>query len=234
MSVNITSVVAGEIADTNIGTSTFEVREKTLDFDSLEWKKVSTTKKDGKSIVVETAHVDGFVLKAFRATSTYNATSAQMKAAIFDMENFTSWMDGAVKASIIHKVDEYTQSTYYENAAPWPVKNRDGVIIQHLVRIDENTISVQFHANKDLIEEKKGLVRIDYMEGDWILQDLANGTTKLTYQAHLDPNGAVPEWVINLMITGAPTKTMKNLHDFDYSIYSSQMLSPELVAHDEG
>jgi len=234
MSVAIASFADEQIAvESAMETVTFKIRSKKINFDSLTWKKSSGTQKDGKSIVVETAKVEGFDIKAFRATSIYDATSGQMKAAIFDMPHFTEWMDGAVVATLIHQVDEYTQATYYENAAPFPVKHRDGVVIQHVVRLDENTISIQIHENNELIGEKKGLVRVTHMEGDWILQDLEDGKTKLTYQAHLDPNGAVPDWVINMIITGAPTNTMKNLHDVDYSIYSSERLNPELAALNE-
>ena len=194
-----------------------------LDFDSLNWRMASQTKGE-KGVLVAVADVEGYDLKAFRAVSTYEASVEQLRARIMDMDNFTKWVDGAVKASVINRIDENTQACYYENYAPWPVKNRDGVIVQHVVRIDEKTVSINIHANNELAEKKKGLVRVDYLQGSWVLQDIGSGKTKLTYQAHLDPNGNLPDWLINSMITDAPTATLKNLHNVDFSIYTPKQL----------
>lgn len=189
-----------------------------LKFDDLKWKQASKTEGDN-SVVVEVADVKGFDLKAIRATSTYDVTAEQLRARIMDMDNFTQWVNSAVKAEVIHKIADNIQAVYCEHHAPWPVKNRDGVIIQHAVRLDENTICVNLYANNDLAKEKKGLVRIEYIQGAWILEDIAGGKTKLTYQVHSDPNGNIPDWLINSMISEAPTSTLTNLHNVDFSIY---------------
>ena len=139
----------------------------TLKFDDVKWKQVSKTEGD-KGVVVEVADVKGFDLKAIRATSTYDVTAEQLRARIMDMDNFTTWVNSAVKAEVIHKIAENIQAVYCEHYAPWPVKNRDGVIIQHAVRLDENTICVNLYANNDLAKEKKGWVRIEYIQGAWI------------------------------------------------------------------
>lgn len=193
----------------------------TLKFDDLKWKKVSETKGD-KGVVVEAAEVEGFELRAIRATSTYNVTAEQLRARIMDMDNFTKWVNSAVKAEVIHQIADNIQAVYCEHHAPWPVKNRDGVIIQHAVRLDENTICVNLYANNDLAKEKKDLVRVEYVQGAWILEDIGDGKTKLTYQVHSDPNGNIPDWLVNSKISEAPTSTLTNLHKVDFSIYPAE------------
>ena len=189
-----------------------------IDFERLGWKSISCTKGE-KGVSVETAHVKGSDIKAFRAISTYNISIDKMKNAIFDMDHFAEWMSGAVRASLIEKYDNDFQATYYENHAPWPVKNRDGVIIQKALRTNAKTIRICIRSNNTLIRKMKGLVRVEHLDGAWILQDIGDNRTKLTYQVHLEPNGSVPDWLINSMITDAPTNTLSNLHEIDYSIY---------------
>lgn len=44
---------------------------------------------------------------------------------------------------------------------------------------------------------------------------------ELTYQVHLDPAGQLPSWIVNLILTDTPKKTLKNLHKVDLSPYTS-------------
>ena len=197
----------------------------TIKFDDLNWKKESQTEGD-KGVAVELAHVKGFELRAIRATSIYDVTAEQLRARIMDMDNFTKWVNSAVKAEVVNKIADNIQAIYCEHRAPWPVKNRDGVIIQHAVRLNENTICINLYANNDLAKEKKGLVRVEYVQGAWILEDIGGGKTKLTYQIHSDPNGNVPYWVINSKMSEGPTSTLTNLHKVDFSIYPPE--NPDL------
>ena len=148
-----------------------------------------------------------------------------------DMENFHRWATGTVQAKVVHKPAEHIQACYCEYKAPWPVKNRDGVVVQHALRFSENAIGIRLHALNGVVAEQKGMVRVDYLRGLWHLEDLGSGQAKLTYQVHSDPNGNIPDWVVNSMITDAPTNTLRNLHKSDFSLYSNQPL--ELKHHNE-
>lgn len=200
------------------------ISSDSLDFNNLTWKNASQTKGE-KGVRVDVADVKGFDLKAIRASSTYKASIAQLRARIMDMENFHTWVTGAISSTVVKIMEDNAQACHCEYSAPWPLKNRDGVVVQQLVRIDENTVGIRLRANSTLIKEKRGVVRIEYLQGIWILQDIGDGKTELTYQLHSDPNGNIPDMLVNRMITEAPTNTLTNLHNVDFSIYSSEQLA---------
>lgn len=210
----VTGNGAGEDAHANTDLETTNLRF----FKNLDWKKASQT-KGKKGVLVEVAHVPGYELKAFRAFSTYDASVNQLRALIMDMDNITRWSHGTGKAKVISKIDEQTQACYCEHHVPWPVSNRDGVLIQRAVKLDENTTIINLESNNELMEEKKGFVRIEYLQGTWIMENVGAGKTKLTYQVHSDPKGNIPDWLVNSMITEAPTSTLAKIHKMDFSRY---------------
>ncbi|MCG8671707.1 MAG: START domain-containing protein [Pseudomonadales bacterium] len=209
---------------------TFDIEppKERLCFDSLPWKKAAQT-KGPKGVLVETAQVKGFELRAIRAQSTYDASMWQLRARIMDMSNFPKWVEGVLRAEVIRRNAKHIQACYSEYHAPWPVKNRDGVVVQHAKRVDDNTIQIHLHAQSNLLEERKGIVRVDYLDGCWTLTDLGNGKTKLVYQVHSDPNGNIPDWVVNSRIAEAPTNTLSKLHQADFGIYSPEHLEVDLA-----
>lgn len=193
-------------------------------FDSLIWKHASQTKGD-KGVAVEVAEVKGYELKAFRAVSTFDASIAQLRAVIMDMKNFIDWADGTKAAEVIKQISDNSQACYCEHNAPWPVKNRDGVIVQSVERISDGTVCIHLRSDNELVPIKKGLVRVQYLRGTWILNDIGAGKTKVTYQVHSDPGGNIPDWLVNTMITEAPTTTLANLHKVNFNRYSEEQLA---------
>lgn len=191
-------------------------------FDNLIWKPASKTKGD-KGVVVEVADVSGFELNAFRAVSTFEATVAQLCAAIMDMTRFAEWADGTKTAEVVKRFSDNHQACYCVHHAPWPVKNRDGVIEQQIMRLNEETVCIHLRSNNNLVPVKKGLVRVEYLRGTWVLTDRGDGKTRVTYQVHSDPGGNIPDWLVNTMITEAPTATLANLHKVDMGRYRSAL-----------
>lgn len=191
-----------------------------MDFNALEWK--GAVDKDNLKIVV--AEVEGSPIKAFSATSTYNATLDQLVGAITDMTHFNDWVEGAVESRVIKQLDDSTQACYYVNHVPLPFKNRDGVIVQHVKRVDSKTVIIELSSSNELEPIHDQYARITRLSGAWILHEVAPNKVELTYQVHLDPAGHIPKWIVNLMITETPSKTLMNLHKQDLSRYSDRKL----------
>lgn len=188
-----------------------------IDFDTLNWKE--SLVKD--NLKIEVAKVEGFDIKAFKAKSTYNASMEQMLAAITDMTRFTQWVEGALEARVIKKIDNHTQACYYVNEIPWPLKDRDGVIVQRVNRVDEKTIRIDLSTMNELAPENGNYVRISQLEGAWVLKKIDENKVELTYLMHLDPVGNIPTSIVNLMLTDTPKKTLMNLHKVNLGHYDN-------------
>ena len=194
-----------------------------VNFETLDWNLA----KKSKNLTVEVAEVEGSNIKAFKAISTYDTSVENLVSAITDMPNFASWMDGAEEASVIKKIDANTQACYFQNNVPWPFENRDGVIVQSVDRSGATIVTINLSLDNALAPEREGVVRMSELDGAWILENVGENKTKLTYQMHLDPTGEIPQWVVNTMLTGTPKATLKNLHKFDFSRYGG--VQPELL-----
>lgn len=195
-----------------------------VNFTALDWKK----KVNENNLTIFTAEVPGYQIKAFKAVSTYEASMAQMVAVITDMNHFTEWMEGALEAHVIKRFNNKSQACYYVNDIPFPLKERDGVIVQTIRHIDDKTISIDLTPQNELAEKRDKYTRVNHFLGNWILKEVEEGKVELTYQIHLDPAGMIPDWVVNLMITNTPKKTLKKLHEVDLSRYEEDELNFEV------
>ena len=58
-----------------------------------------------------------------------------------------------------------------------------------------------------------GAVRTLKLKGEWILEALENGQTRVTYEVNADPGGLLPAWLVNLGSRKLPLKTLKNMRE---------------------
>lgn len=187
-----------------------------LDFDSLPWE----LEVDKDNLKVYTAKVPDSSIKAFRGVSTFNATLNQLVSVITDMDHLHEWVNGAEPSRVI-KREGNRQWTYYENKIPWPYKNRDGVIIQNVVKDNDEHVSIWLTTGNEVEPVHKGKVRVDDLKGAWLLKKVGENQVELTYQIHFDPAGALPDWVVNMLLTETPEKSLTNLHKVDLSDYNT-------------
>lgn len=185
-----------------------------LDFENLNWKK--ELQKD--NLVVYLAEAPNSDIKAFKATSIYDTSIDQLVSAITDMDHFTEWSEGAVRSDVI-KTEGNSQWCYYVNKFPWPYKNRDGVVIQTVIKESEDKVTIHLSTDRDIEEPREDMVRITELLGNWNMKKLAANKTEVTYEVHMEPTGTLPSWVVNMMLSAAPKNTLTNLHKVDFSRY---------------
>lgn len=195
-----------------------EINPDTIDFDSLAW--VQEYQK--KNTTIHIAAVEQHDIKAFRAVSTYETSVNQMVNVITDMTRFTDWMHGAKEAYVVQKLADNVQACYFRNDVPFPLKDRDGVIVQKVTQEAPGRVRIHLNLMNELVPEDSAYVRVDHLEGDWLIEDIGNGKVQLTYQIHLDPQGMIPDWIVNFLITETPSKSLKNLNKVDFSVYDDK------------
>lgn len=205
------------------GSALAGINPDTIDFESLTWHDALI--KQG--VTVKVAKVTGHSIKAFRATATYNASLHQIVNAITDMSRFTDWMHEAQEAYVAERLADNVQACYFRNNTPWPLQDRDGVIVQSLSVLSESKVRIHLNLMNELVPEHKDYTRVEHLEGDWFVEQVSDGQVQVTYQIHLDPVG-VPGWAVNFMITDTPYQSLKKLADVDFSVYGEQV--PELMA----
>ncbi|MDF1764277.1 MAG: START domain-containing protein, partial [Oleibacter sp.] len=95
---------------------------------------------------------------------------------------------------------------------PWPVKNRD-VVTHSVVTQDPATkvVSIKIDKAEDIFPKDRDFVRMKKLDAIWQLTPIENDVLRVTYEAHADPGGGLPSWLINSLIVDTPLNTLRNL-----------------------
>lgn len=173
------------------------------------WELVSN--KDG--IVVERRTVEGSHLKEFRGRAVLDAPLASLLAVFTDVAHATEWMDRCAASSLVEDDGDLRKVVYNRTHATWPVSDRDAVLRNEvffepaLGRVRLEFVSV----TRPDAPPVKGVVRMPYVRGHWYFWPQRDGKTRVEYQVHADPGGALPDWLVNYVSRELPRKTIVGL-----------------------
>jgi hypothetical protein len=170
-----------------------------------------TIKKEESGIAIYTRTAANSSLKELKAVFYIKTSLSSIISLIDDRENYSQWVYKCGKSAILKKISE-TQEVHYQTIiVPWPLDNRDFVITTSLAQ-DETTkvITIKSSESPNFIPNVKGFVRIQLLEASWVLTPLKDGIVEIDYRLLVNPSGAIPAWVANLVVTEGPFKTMVN------------------------
>jgi len=174
------------------------------------WQQI----KQSDGITVYRHVVEGSPLKEFRGRGTIDAPVAAILAVFSDVPHATEWMDSCNGSRSVADISDSEKIVYNRTHAPWPVADRDAVL-HNVARFDEaeRRVELDFWSVDDAKEPPvKGVVRMPYLRGHWILWPSTDGqTTRVEYQVHANPGGALPNWLVNYVSRDLPFKTIEGL-----------------------
>ena len=135
-------------------------------------------------------------------------------AVFSDVPHATEWMDSCNGSRSVEDISDSEKVVYNRTHAPWPVADRDAVL-HNIARFDAaaERVELDFWSVEDKKEPPvKGVVRMPFLRGHWILSPSADGrTTRVEYQVHANPGGALPNWLVNYVSRDLPFKTIEGL-----------------------
>ena len=162
--------------------------------------------KDG--IEVYTRTVEGSPIKEFKGVMTIKSSLSAVVALLDDSEAAPKWIYNCQSMDRL-KSDGLKKWNYIVNKLPWPATDRDAVVLSVMQQNPETLqVSIALTAEPDLKPVKKGLVRIPEMNAAWILTPQAGGEVQVTYQAHVNPGGQLPIWLINSLLVDTPFSSL--------------------------
>jgi len=178
--------------------------------DGGSWQQI----KQSDGITVWRHVVEGSPLKEFRGRGTVDAPVAAILAVFNDVPHATEWMDSCNGSRVVENGSDTEKVVYNRTHAPWPVADRDAVL-HNVARFDEaaRKVELDFWSVDDAkAPPVKGVVRMPFLRGHWILWPSADGrTTRVEYQVHANPGGALPNWLVNYVSRDLPFKTIEGL-----------------------
>ncbi|WP_258808273.1 START domain-containing protein [Pseudidiomarina sp. CB1] len=129
-----------------------------------------------------------------------------------DVENISSWLARAEKATVLAQPDAHTHVVHTVFSGFFLVARRD-MVTRSVWHQDPATKAVTItveNANNDYDIPTDG-VRITNLAAEWQLFPLANGQLRITYQGYADPAGALLGLVARSAALEALKKTLARL-----------------------
>lgn len=173
---------------------------------SQDWRP--RAEKDG--VQTWTKKIEGSKYHAVRGETILNSTVARLVAVINDAAACIEWADLCAKSFVQEQVTSREAYIYTLNDMPWPVKDRE--VLAHVKWMREgNRVEMQSEAIPGRIDASKGIVRIAQARATWQFTPTEDGRVHAVFEIHMDPNGAIPGWLLNRLVLNSPFNTFSSL-----------------------
>ncbi len=175
------------------------------------WKK--TIQKKG--IIVYKKDVKGSSLKKMKATVTVDAPMSEVLAVLLDYKKYRQWHPNLVGFKEFNK-REKSSTIYFAYSLPFPVKNRDAVLLQRLtIQKNKQLIVLEMKSKKDKrVPEKDDFVRIPRLYAKWSFKPAKSGKgTAITFNGYADMGGWVPNWLVNWLAGKRTLQSVEKLRE---------------------
>lgn len=169
-------------------------------------------KLDKDSIQVYTCKTENSKYKSIKATFTLNATSAQLKSMLMDIDHLGDWQFSTESARLLKKVSG--NEIIYHTEVKVPVAdNRDFVINLKFEQPSPKEILITLISLPDYIPRKKNIVRVPMSKAVWKVKEIKPKKLSVEYTVRIDFGGEIPAWVVNSLSHKAPYETFKTMRE---------------------
>lgn len=151
-------------------------------------------------------------IKEVKVQKLIKARLSSLVALMKDLAHHHDWVYANKSAEILKENGNYSWVFYALSKAPWPIQDRDMLIQASLVQDSASGIirNAGF-CDPDFISEKEGIVRVPDCHSLWTLEPLGNGEVRVSLELYVDLGGNIPKWLLNLVITKGPYRTLRNM-----------------------
>ena len=168
--------------------------------------------KDEDGVKVYLRDTKGSALKSFKSTVTLNTNLSSILAVIRDTTSYPRWLHNCRSAKTLKREGARKSINYIVTNMPWPVVDRDVIVSSVLTQNRSNKrIEIKLNALPKFTPKVNGKVRIEKMQGRWLLTPTGDSKVNVVYELAIDPGGNIPKWVVNSMAVDLPFNTLQKL-----------------------
>jgi hypothetical protein len=192
-----------------IGTSALSPAHAGDDGDLGKWIEVG--KSDG--ITVSRKEIPGDPVFAYKGEGVLNAPIGKLISVSRDVSRQKEWVNRLEMAKVLRELEPGHRVIYLKIDTPWPVSDRDFVIDSRMtVDRAKKTAVFDIHSVEDPLAPPddccvRGKVHFNHIE----MRGLDGGRTAITAEAHVDPRGSIPKWIVNKIQKTFPHKSIEGL-----------------------
>lgn len=173
-----------------------------------DWNEATYDKEN--DIRIFTRHVEGSDTLAFKAITHVTGRLTAGVALLQDAPRTKDWVFNCKIMEEIELISD-TQGIYYMiTNMPWPVKDRDSITETRVSQDQESlVVRVDMRARNDVFPSNDDFIRIKEMSGYWLFTPIEGNQIEVVYEAHADPGGGLPSWLVNSFLVDAPLNTLR-------------------------
>jgi len=173
-----------------------------------DWNEATYDKEN--DIRIFTRHVEGSDTLAFKAITHVTGRLTAGVALLQDAQSTKDWVFNCKITEEIELISD-TQGIYYMiTNMPWPVKDRDSITETRVSQDQESlVVRVDMKARNDVFPSNDDFIRIKEMSGYWLFTPIEGNQIEVVYEAHADPGGGLPSWLVNSFLVDAPLNTLR-------------------------
>jgi hypothetical protein len=160
-----------------------------------KWVLVGT--KD--DIITYQREVAGSPVVAIRGEGTVDASIARVASVLLDTTRLVQWIGSLTEAHRLRSAGKLSYTEYDHVSVPFPLTDRE-FVTQSSTELDATNkqVVVRAHSVQDPAAPVTKLVRGDLLSSTFTLVALDHGRrTRVIAEAHADPKGAIPKWIVN-------------------------------------
>ena len=179
---------------------------------SFAWEQQLSDSVDSEpAVTVWTQDVPSSKFKAFKGEVLINAPMDKIVSVIRDTQNVPKWYYKSIHAEQLQRLNDHQSLNYSVTSLPWPVSDRDSVILATVSNLQNGDIIIKMTAKPEAYPVQENLIRVPKLDGLWKLEQQTNNQVKVTLQMATEPGGEIPSWLANAMVIDMPLKSLSNL-----------------------
>lgn len=176
-----------------------------------------TWKMNSDSDGIQTYRRVGYAGKIIplRATYSLNEPAAEIAAVLSDTPAKIEWIPRLHEAEILDLISPYERIELLTMNMPWPVADRD-VVVKIDIFLSEDGKSADLNVksiprSEDTWKPAEGVIRAFVHSANMSIRIQDDGLVKVEAEAHSDPMGNLPGWVVNMVQTYILRTTIDNM-----------------------
>ncbi len=184
--------------------------------ESASWQLIKETDQQR----IHTAEVAHSRFKAFKAETIIAQPIDAILAVIAHPESCPLWVDGCLQSKSLGVRSFADRYGYALNHLPWPFRDRELIVHIYTRSQEPGNVSItmraiaQNEALPDYVERPPALestTRIEQSHAQYTLRAVNEEHTEVVWIQHMEPGGNLPAWLVNIMLTELPDKSLRAL-----------------------
>lgn len=175
---------------------------------------VAAKARSPSDISLWTRTIPGAELKAFRGATQVTVPLESTLAFLYDTQAVSEWMFRCKEARVLEERPDGSLLIYMTFKGIWPVEDRDAVVrVVPAFNTATGEVLLTGTAAPDYLPPVEGYIRIPAIESSWLLRPAPEGRLYVQWTGQVDPGGAIPLWLANVVATLIPRHTLKEMRN---------------------